>query len=64
VAKKIDPVARAIHDIAVAAGAECPEARNCGSAPVKRATTENHAAQTSKPRRRNLTLSQAARMCR
>lgn len=56
-AKKVDPFAKAIHDLCVAAGAECPAARKAAAPSVKRV------AQTSS-RRRNLTLSEAERMCR
>ena len=50
--RKVDEFARAIHDLCVAAGAECPEAR-C-AAHTKHART----------RRRNLTLAECERMRR
>jgi hypothetical protein len=57
-AKKVDPFAKAIHDLCVGAGAECPQAARKAATPsVKRV------AQTSS-RRRNLTLSEAERLCR
>jgi|HubBroStandDraft_3_1064219.scaffolds.fasta_scaffold1136615_1 hypothetical protein len=60
-AKKVDPFAKAIHDLCVAAGAECgarcdPGARKAADTAVKRT------AQTS-GRRRNLTVAEAGRMC-
>jgi hypothetical protein len=55
VAKKVDPVAKAIHDICVAAGADCPAARKADDTNVKRV------AQTSS-RRRNLTVREAEAM--
>jgi hypothetical protein len=62
-AKKVDPFAKAIHDLCVAAGAKCggkcdPGARKAAVTSVKRV------AQVSGPRRRNLTLAEALRMCR
>jgi hypothetical protein len=56
VAKKVDPVAKAIHDICVEAGADCPSARKADHMNVKRAQISR--------RRRNLTLAEAERMCR
>jgi hypothetical protein len=54
VANKVDPLAKAIHDMCVAAGATCDHAARTADAPsVKRA---------SKPRRRNLTLAEAEHM--
>jgi hypothetical protein len=60
VAKEVDPFARAIHALCVAAGAECPEAaaRKAANTSLKRA------AEISGRRRRNLTLAEAERMCR
>jgi hypothetical protein len=57
VAKKVDPFAKAIHDLCVEAGADCPAARKAADTSVKRS------AQTSTPRRR-LTVAEAERMCR
>ena len=55
-AKKVDPLAKAIHDLCVAAGAKCdPGARKAANTSVKRT------AQTSGPRRR-LTVAEAERL--
>jgi hypothetical protein len=62
-AKKVDPFAKAIHDLCVAAGAEC--GAKCDQAARKAANTTSvkRVAQTSPPRRRNLTVAEAGRMC-
>lgn len=62
-AKKVDPFAKSIHDLCVAARAKCgakcdPAARKAANASVKRV------AQISGLRRRALTVSEAERMCR
>jgi hypothetical protein len=50
VAKKtVDPFAKAVHDLCVAAGAKCDQARFAANRNVKR--------------RRNLTVAEARRMC-
>jgi hypothetical protein len=55
---KVNSLAKAVHDLCVEAGADCPAARKAADATVKRA------AQTSGPRRVALTVSEAERMCR
>ena len=62
-AKKVDPFAKAIHELCVAAGVKCggkcdPGARKAAVTSVKRV------AQISGQRRRNLTVAEAGRMCR
>lgn len=58
-AKKVDPFAKAIHDLCVAAGAKCDQGARCSAhASVKRV------AQISGPRRRALTVAQAERLAR
>jgi hypothetical protein len=61
-ANKVDPFAKGVHDLCVAAGAECGArcdlgARKAADTAVKRT------AQTSGRRRRNLTVAEAGRMC-
>lgn len=51
VVQKVDPFAKAIHDLCVAAGVKCDQGARC-------------AAHTSTKRSRNLTLSEAQLMCR
>jgi hypothetical protein len=58
VAQKVNPLAKAAHDLCVEAGADCPAKRKAADTSVKRA------AQASKPRRRNLTLAEAERLRR
>jgi hypothetical protein len=73
VAKTVDPFAKAIHDLAVAAGAKCGArsdhgARHAADASVKRSrrrnlTVSEAAAMGGRPRG-NLTLAEAERMSR
>ena len=61
-AKKVDPFAKAIHDLCVLAGAKC--GARCDQGTPKANTSVQRAAQLARPRRRNLTVAEAGRMCR
>lgn len=64
-AKKVDPVAKLIHDLCVDAGADCPAAARSRREAFKIREVDPRPYVPKKGRRRpNLTLAEAALMCR
>jgi hypothetical protein len=66
VAKKVDPVAKLIHDLCVDAGAECPAAARSRreAFKIREVDPRPYAPQKAGRRGRNLTVAEAGRMCR